>query len=88
MKSRISNWIGPLTFEQKYTFLIEKIKCYECQKGFRISGHLARHNKAEIHIKRVQELRELGIQTSQFHLHKPIKVVSIFEHFCIKSLMI
>lgn len=48
-------------------------KCYECQKGFRISGHLARHNKAEIHIKRVQELRELGIQTSQFHLHKPIK---------------
>jgi len=42
-------------------------KCYECQKGFRISGHLARHIKAEIHIKRVQELRELGIQTSQFH---------------------
>lgn len=37
-------------------------KCHECQKGFRISGHLARHNKAEIHMKRLQELRELGIQ--------------------------
>ena len=37
-------------------------QCHECQKGFRISGHLARHNKAEIHMKRLQELRELGIQ--------------------------
>ena len=38
------------------------LQCHECQKGFRISGHLARHNKAEIHMKRLQELRELGIQ--------------------------
>ena len=38
-------------------------KCVECGKGFRISGHLARHMKSDLHLKRMQELRELGIES-------------------------
>ena len=47
-------------------------KCYECQKGFRISGHLARHMKAEVHLKRIQELRELGLDSQMASLPRAI----------------
>merc|ERR1712227_147511 len=39
-------------------------KCEPCNKAFRISGHLARHMKSELHLKRMQELREVGYEGS------------------------
>lgn len=34
-------------------------KCTHCNKGFRISGHLARHMKSDTHLRRMQELVEI-----------------------------
>ena len=37
-------------------------KCEPCNKAFRISGHLARHMKSELHLKRMQDRIELMLQ--------------------------